>query len=145
MRTFIKSLPVALLILLFAYAAASKLADFAAFRRGMHRQAFPPEVADGLVYLLPVTEIVVTIMLLSGRTLAAGLKASLVLLVVFTGYILLAVVGYWQHIPCSCGGIISHLGWTEHLVFNCFCILINLIALHIHHKGEAGNPRPDPA
>jgi hypothetical protein len=145
MRTFLKSLPSAALVLLYAYAAASKLADFSQFRRELHRQPFPPAVADGLLYLLPAAELAVAAMLLSGRSVLTGLKVSMGMLVLFTGYILLAVLGYWQNIPCSCGGIISHLTWAQHLVFNCFCLALNFVALYIHHKGEAGNPRPNPA
>ncbi|MDO3641253.1 MauE/DoxX family redox-associated membrane protein [Mucilaginibacter sp. L3T2-6] len=145
MRTFLKSLPSAALVLLYAYAAGSKLADVAAFRRELHRQPFPPGVADVLLYLLPAAELAVAALLLFGRTLRTGLQASLVLLVLFTGYILLAMLGYWEQVPCSCGGIISHLTWGQHLAFNCFCMAVNLMALHIYAKGEAGNPRPDPA
>lgn len=138
-------MPAASLVLLYVYAAASKLADPGAFGRELHRQPFPPEAADALLYLLPLSELAAAGMLLFGRTLSTGLKLSLVLLVFFTGYILLAVLGYWQHIPCACGGIISRLTWGQHLVFNCLFIALNLIALHIHQQGEAGNPRPNPA
>jgi len=132
-------------VLLFTYAAGSKLADTAAFRRELYRQPFPPGAADLLFYLLPAAELIVAAMLLSRRAFLAGLKVSLVMLALFTGYILLAVLGFWEHVPCSCGGIISHLTWGQHLVFNCCCLTLNLIALYLHHKGEAGNPRPNPA
>lgn len=138
-------MPSAALVLLYVYAAASKLSDTAALRRELHRQPFPSGVADLLFYLLPAAELAAAAMLLSGRAFLTGLKASVVMLVLFTGYILLAVLGYWQNIPCSCGGIISHLTWAQHLVFNCICLALNFIALYIHHKGEAGNPRPNPA
>jgi hypothetical protein len=49
----------------------------------------------------------------------------------FTTYIIL-ILNFSSFIPCSCGGILEKLGWTEHLIFNFFlqvvvvCCFINV-------------------
>jgi hypothetical protein len=39
-------------------------------------------------------------------------------------------------IPCSCGGLISSLSWTQHLFFNLFFLLANAIVLSIYPVKE---------
>ncbi|MEB2778721.1 hypothetical protein SYJ56_25660, partial [Algoriphagus sp. D3-2-R+10] len=43
---------------------------------------------------------------------------SVVLMILFTGYVTLVWLGFTERVPCSCGGVLSSLGWGEHLVFN---------------------------
>jgi putative oxidoreductase len=136
MRTFIRSLPSALLILLFCYAAGSKLMDFEDFRGQLYNQTFPHGMAGVLLYALPVTEIATVILLLFRRTSLAGLQLSLLLLLLFTGYIALVLLHFWDRVPCSCGGILSHMSWTAHLVFNCIFILITLAGIAFHLREE---------
>src|SRR5690606_23761035 len=45
----------------------------------------------------------------------------------FTVYIYL-ILNYSPFVPCSCGGILEKMGWTEHLWFN---IIITLLAIVI--------------
>jgi putative oxidoreductase len=134
MRPFIKLLPATLLIMLFVYAAASKLLIFDAFGSQLHKQPFPSVFADVLQYVIPLSEILAVALLLSSRYLYAGLLLSFSLLLVFTGYIVLVLIHFWSSIPCPCGGILSHLSWSAHLVFNSFFIGLTLIGISIHFK-----------
>ena len=134
MKNFFSTLPSALLILLFVYAAASKLAAFGTFRVQLHLQPVPEGVADVLLYLLPAAELIAVGLLFFKRTVLAGLELSLALLLLFTCYIALAMLHYWSRTPCACGGILSHMTWRVHLVFNSFFIALNLIAIKIHLK-----------
>ena len=127
-------MPAALLVLLFIYAAASKLADFPMFRVQLHRQPFPAGVADAMVYLLPGAELLTAILLLSERTFMAGLALSLTLLALFTSYIVLVLLHFWSRTPCACGGILNHMTWRVHLAANLLFIALNLIAIKIHVK-----------
>jgi putative oxidoreductase len=129
----------ALLTGLFVYAAVSKLADFDTFRGQLANQTFPHALAAILVYALPAAELLTAGLLLAQRTSLAGLWLSLGLLLAFTGYIALVKLHYWSRVPCSCGGILSHMGWTTHLLFNLFFILLTVLALG--QKGKAENPR----
>ncbi|HXO74983.1 MAG TPA: MauE/DoxX family redox-associated membrane protein, partial [Puia sp.] len=80
----IKTIAPPLLILLFMYAAVSKLSDIAAFRAQLYRQPFPHGFADLLLFALPAAELLVVLMLYYPHTRLTGLKASLVLLLAFT-------------------------------------------------------------
>jgi putative oxidoreductase len=128
-----------LLILLFVYAAASKLIDFNHFRGELYNQTFPHAWAGILLYLLPATELAAAALIIYPKTTTCGLALSLWLLIVFTGYIVLVQAHFWSRVPCSCGGILSHLSWTVHLYFNLFFILVNGIALIPATKGKAEN------
>ncbi len=123
-----------LLILLYVYAAFSKLADPELFRGQLYNQAFPHGMADILFYALPATELLTVALLIFTATERYGLWLSLCLLLAFTGYIALVLLHWWPRVPCSCGGILSHMGWKTHLLFNGMFLGINIAALR--QKGE---------
>ena len=75
MKTQFKTVPLFLLIVLFTYAAASKLTTPAEFRAQLYRQPFPRELADLLLYGLPAAELLTVLLLCLERTRAAGLFA----------------------------------------------------------------------
>ena len=128
----------AVLVLLFCYAALSKLLDFPDFHRQMLNQAFAPWFNRLLVYLVPSTELTAVILLYFKKTITAGLWLSFCLMAGFTSYISLVLLHFWPRVPCSCGGILGHLSWEPHLVFNTIFLLITIIA--IRSTGEAENP-----
>lgn len=119
----------ALLILLFLYAAFSKWMDMGAFTRAMHNQPFPSWMATVLVWTLPPVEITVALMLMFKRTQLIGFMASLILMILFTLYIIAILLHLFPRVPCSCGGVIKQLGWTAHLVFNLFFVFISILAI----------------
>src|ERR1700712_1527025 len=104
----------ALLILLFMYASFSKYADFQGFKQAMFRQPFPRWLSGTLIYLLPPLEIAIALSLILEGSRLWALRASLLLMSVFTLYILLILLHAFGHIPCSCGGLISTLSWNQH-------------------------------
>jgi len=140
MKALFKSIVPLLFILLFTYAAASKLLDFDRFRAQLYLQPFPHTLADVLLYLLPVTELLLALLLCFNRSRFAGLVLSTCLMAIFTAYISLVLLHYWGDVPCSCGGILSHMSWTVHLAFNWAFILTGIagIALHLtdRKKGQ---------
>lgn len=122
----------ALLILLFTYAAVSKLVDFSLFRSQLYLQPFPHALADLLVFAVPATEIIAIVLLCTDRTRFAGFLFSVGLLAIFTGYIAIILL-YWQgKLPCSCGGILNHFSWSGHLVFNCIFIATGIVGVAMH-------------
>ncbi|WP_373614519.1 MauE/DoxX family redox-associated membrane protein [Mucilaginibacter sp. OAE612] len=131
MKTTIQSLLISLLIMLFIYAALSKLLTFSDFRQQLYNQNFSHGFAAFLTYFLPGAEIITAGFLCFKRTVLAGLFLSAILLVAFTGYISLVMLHYWDRMPCSCGGILSHMSWTAHLIFNWFFLILNLIAIYL--------------
>lgn len=120
-----------LLILLFVYTAASKLLDFKHFKIQMYIQTIPHKVSTALIWTLPSIEIIVALLLLFDKTRLFGLYLSSILLILFTGYITLVLLGYFGRMPCSCGGVITSLGWKNHLLFNLFFLLLSILGIYI--------------
>jgi hypothetical protein len=71
-------------------------------------------------------ELVIAAMLTVQTVRLRGLYASLIMLSIFTSYIVGMLLTV-EHLPCSCGGVIEQLTWQQHLVFNsCFITLCGL-------------------
>ena len=118
-----------LLVLLFAYAALSKLRDYSEFQFQLSRSPFLSRFASMTAITLPVGELLVCAALLFQRTRLIGLFGGLFLMSLFTAYIY-SMLHYSFYIPCSCGGILGSMDWTTHLYFNlCFTGLIILTIL----------------
>jgi len=126
--------PAALLVLVFVYAAVSKLLDFGEFGAGLYAQPFPPVVAGLLRYLLPAAELAAAALLLFPRTRWYGLQLSLVMLALFTGYVGLVLLHFWSGEPCVCGGLLSDTSWGLHLALNLFLLCLNLTAIVLYLK-----------
>jgi putative oxidoreductase len=125
-----------LLILLWVYAAASKLINFDQSRTQMLEQVFPAGFSEILAYAVPLAELGTSALLIFPKTSTAGLNASLFLLIQFTIYIGLVMLNAFGQIPCSCGGIMEKMSWGQHLVFNLFFLFLTLIALFQISKGR---------
>ena len=126
-------------ILLWVYTTGSKLTNFQSYQQEMNRQVFSPAFATVLVYAIPFIEILCAILLLIKKTNTIGLSLSLLLMLLFTGYIVLIISGYFPKTPCSCGGVIKAMGWKTHLVFNLFFLTAAVLALYIKLKREVGD------
>lgn len=127
-----------LLILLWVYAAMSKLNDFERSKWEMLNQPLVPWLEEILVWAVPLIELATAALLLFEQTRQKGILLSAFLLLTFTVYITLIKLNYFGFIPCSCGGILRSLNWTQHLLFNCFYLILTLIAF-IHHIKERRN------
>lgn len=123
-----------LLILLFIYTAVSKLIDFNQFRTQMYNQTLPHWLSSVLIWTLPEIEIGAAILLLFERTRIAGFYLSTILMVLFTGYVGLALLHYFDRVPCSCGGVIKALGWKMHFLFNLFFLLLSVLGIYSAYR-----------
>lgn len=123
-----------LLILLFVYTASSKLVDLHKTYHEMDNQPFPNWMTPFLVWGISLAELCTAGLLIFEKTKKSGLWASLILMSVFTGYIVAILLHAFNRVPCSCGGVIKQLGWMNHLYFNLFFITISGIALILLQK-----------
>jgi putative oxidoreductase len=119
-----------LLILLWIYAALSKLLSFDEFKGQMYNQTFSRGISGLLIYFLPPLELTAAVLLILNRTRMAGLVLSLVLMASFTVYISLVLLNFWSRVPCSCGGIFQKMGWKPHLWINLFFLALITIAIN---------------
>jgi len=112
-----------LFILLFIYAAVSKLIDIQQFRVQLGQSPMLSAYADAIAWLVPLSEIIVSVILMIPNLRFWGFVAAFDLMLMFTTYIII-ILNFTVFIPCSCGGVLESLGWTEHLLFNLFFILL---------------------
>lgn len=80
-------------------------------------------------YGLPVIEFALFALLLISKTRRYALIGSTILLTLFTIYIIVILNFYRADTPCTCGGIISKLGWKNHIYFNLTFLLMGVYVL----------------
>jgi hypothetical protein len=124
----------ALFILLWVYAALSKLMDYPNFKVQLGKSPLINSFAPVVSVAIPTMEFGFAALLLFDRTKKIGLYASLFLMVMFTAY-LIAILNFSYYIPCSCGGIIGKgLGWKAHIIFNLVFVALGLFAVFIYRN-----------
>lgn len=122
--------------ILFVYAATSKLMDFQQFKEQLGQSDMVLGNENWVAWLVPVLELVLGIFLLMRPYRLFALYGSLALMTLFSAYIIV-VLNFSNHIPCSCGGIISTMGWETHLVFNACWMALTLTGIVLmENKGK---------
>lgn len=117
-------------ILLFVYAAVSKLMDFSNFQIQIGQSPLLSSFAGPVSYGVPITEIGLAFLLVLPKYRLLGLYGSFFLMTMFTTYIFI-ILNFSSFVPCSCGGILEKMGWTEHFIFNVSFVLLAAIAIFI--------------
>lgn len=118
-----------LLIIMWAYAAVSKLVALQDFKQALATQVFPVWVGKILVWILPVAELGIAGLLLFKKTQLLGMYASFGLMLLFTLYVGGAVYNIYERYPCACGGLLAKLGWKKHFRLNIFFTLVSIIGI----------------
>lgn len=119
-----------LFILLFVYAAVSKLLVFDEFKIQIGSSPILYAFSDWMVWAVPSIEILISLMLIIPKFRLLALYASFSLMVMFTAYIFI-ILNFSDSVPCSCGGVLEKLGWTEHLIFNIAFVALAVIGIKI--------------
>ncbi len=120
-----------LFILIFVYAAVSKLYDYQKFVSQLGQSEVLSDIKDIIAWAVPTLELFISIFLIFTKTKLVGLYLCFGLMVLFTTYIY-SLMNFSEEAPCSCGGILEHLPWTAHLWFNVFLIFLAAIAVLIY-------------
>ncbi|AUP78279.1 MauE/DoxX family redox-associated membrane protein [Flavivirga eckloniae] len=119
-----------LYIFLFVYAALSKLVVFDEFKIQIGQSTMLTSFAGIVAWIIPCLEILIALLLLIPRFRLLGMYAAFNLMVMFSVYIFV-ILNFSDDIPCSCGGVIEKLGWTEHLIFNIVFVILASIGIYI--------------
>lgn len=128
LKAIVVEIIVLLYILLFVYAAVSKLLDFENFQVQLGQSPLISSFAGWVSWTVPLSEIVISGLLLVRRTRVYGLYLSFLLMVFFTTYIF-TILNYSESVPCSCGGILERMDWKEHLWFNVIFVALAVLGL----------------
>ncbi|WP_394367265.1 MauE/DoxX family redox-associated membrane protein [Chitinophaga agri] len=132
-RKLLSDILSALLVFLFIYTGISKLLDYSTFRRQLGQSPFITLYAPIIVWALPLGEIIIAGLLLYTRTRLLGFYLSFFLMSLFTFY-LIAMLQLSYFIPCSCGGVLQHLSWNAHIVFNIVFVVLSTIGVLLHAR-----------
>ena len=120
-----------LYILLLVYAALTKLLDYQKFVIQLGQSPILTRHAILLAWAVPFIELGISALVIIPRTRLSGLYAAFSLMVMFTTYIILAS-RFSDYVPCSCGGVLEDMTWTQHLIFNGVFILLGLAAILLY-------------
>lgn len=101
-----------LFIVLFVYASVSKLLEFQDFQTQLGQSPLLGNYTEIVSYGV----IIISVLLALEKYRKIGLFISYTLMVMFTTYIII-ILNFTTFTPCSCGGVLESLGWTEHLIF----------------------------
>ncbi len=118
-----------LYIVLFVYAATSKLLVFEAFKLQLGQSPILTAYADYVAWFVPVVELGISGLFLVPKYRIYALYASFSLMAMFTTYIFL-ILNFSDFIPCSCGGVLQDLGWKEHILFNLVFVLLAILGIY---------------
>lgn len=124
-----------LLIFLFVYTASSKLMDMHAFRAVLAAMPGIKAFAGFIAVAIPLAELLTAMLLVMPVTRKTGLFCSALLLLLFT-FFLLYMLMTADHLPCSCGGVISSMSWQQHIAFNLFFTALSVIAFYYLQKAR---------
>lgn len=120
----------ALFILLFVYTATTKLIEHESFKAVLSQSPLIGIRASALSWVLPILELFTAMLLFIPSFRKWGFISSLLLMLLFTIYITY-MISFAINIPCSCGGVISLMTWSQHLIFNIFFTALAAIALRL--------------
>lgn len=122
-----------LFILLFGYSAMIKLIDLEKFQSQIGQSTLLTHYARLLSVAVPVGELLIVLLLAIPPVRIVGLYLSLATMAMFTGYVFY-ILNFDPNIPCSCGGILDTMGWTEHLIFNVSFLLFAVAGIFLETK-----------
>ena len=123
------------LMLFWLYVAIDKLWDLSLFHQALVKQPFPDWWADILIWALPAIELIISLLFLGKPLkierilLLSAYRLSSILLVVFTIYIGLGVIGLYSERPCGCASIFAGVPWMWHLLINLILLALSLTGL----------------
>jgi len=127
-----------LYILLFVYAAVSKILDFENFQVQLGQSPLLSVFASWIARLVPLIEILIAILLVIPKFQNIGLWASFSLMIMFSVYIFI-VLHYSSFVPCSCGGILEKMSWNIHLLFNITFVILAVVAILLNMRIKQTN------
>lgn len=120
-----------LYVLLFIYAATSKLMDFEHFRIELGQSPLLSSFADWIAVLVPAAEYLTCLLILIPKFRFTGLFLAYGLMVMFTTYIFI-ILNFTAFVPCSCGGVLEKLDWKSHMIFNLIFVCLGVLGIVFH-------------
>ena len=134
-KNVFQQLSISFFILLFVYAAVSKLVDFENFQVQIAQSPLLSAFATFIAYAVVIGELIIALMLCFKKSKTLGLYLFLGFMTAFTVYIYL-ILNYSPFVPCSCGGGLEKMGWWEHLWFNGVVCLMTIAFIFLSNNSN---------
>lgn len=128
-------------IILFTYAATSKLLELKTFHLQLEQSPFIDMFSRPVAIVLPWVLLFISFLFFIPKFKLFAFYCSLILLIIFNLYII-AILNFAESIPCSCGGVINSFSWNDHLIFNTGCSLLALLGIALSYNLKTFNTRP---
>lgn len=132
-RTTVIDIIAILYVILFLYTGISKIIDYSVFKEQIATSPLLSPIAKPIAWGLPWVEFLIIVLLIVPRWRLKGLVSSLILMTLFTIYIL-GILAFNKNIPCSCGGILEELSWGQHIVFNSLFMALAIVGIAFQKK-----------
>jgi hypothetical protein len=124
-----------LIAILFVYAAVSKLITYDEFKVQISKSPLITNQGWWISWAVPAAELIVAALLFVPRFQVFALYGAFFIMFVFTIYIGF-MIAFTPNLPCSCGGILSKMGWTEHLIFNIVFTIIPVVGIYLSNRQQ---------
>lgn len=129
-KEWINSLITCLLVVLFLYTGGMKFFDHPLFLYTTKHSPWQllSENAGWITWAIPFLEVAIAALLIIPQTNLIGLYGASLLMAAFSIYVVVLLKS-GLHLPCSCGGVIQYMNWTEHAFFNASFVLLSVLAI----------------
>jgi putative oxidoreductase len=125
----------ALFIFLFIYTGINKFLVLRELKIALKDYPLIGSMSDIIAWVLPASELIISILLFVPYTRLFGLYSSLLLMILFTLYLSYMLI-FTQERPCTCGGMLQKLSWPQHFIFNIFFITLAAISIKLYKKQQ---------
>lgn len=132
-RTTIVEIIAALFILLFVYTGINKIITIDTLKYVLKDYPLIGNFNSLVAWGLPIVELMVAGLLLIPASRKIGLYSSLFLMIGFTSY-LVYMLTFTTLRPCTCGGMLQKLSWSQHLIFNILFIILGILGIKLHKR-----------
>lgn len=132
LRTAFLELVRYLFIVLMVYTAVSKVLDYENFKIQISQSIVISPFTNWMVWFVPGIELLIALALTTEKWKTYALHTAFLLMVIFSTYIYI-ILNYIPDIPCSCGGVLEHMSWREHLLFNSTFVILGFIAILVQN------------
>nr|WP_199079040.1 MauE/DoxX family redox-associated membrane protein [Pedobacter sp. ASV19] len=125
----------ALFILLFVYAALTKVIDYQKFRIELGKSPLLSSYSRIIAVAIPGIELMISLLIAIKRFQYYAMYLAFTLMAIFSAYIV-AILKFSPYVPCSCGGILQKMSWAQHLIFNVGFLLMGAVAILLYPKKD---------
>jgi hypothetical protein len=133
-----------LFLVLFVYAAVSKLLEFDKFYTQIAKSPLITGHQKWIVWAVPSVEIGVSMILFIPQLQRLALYCAFTIMFVFSAYIAFMLL-FTPDLPCSCGGILNSMGWGAHLVFNIVFTMLAVVGIVLSNRQKKPEETQMPA